>query len=444
MISINKEYKMKKTILLYLSFVLLFSCSKQPTSSGQTDPIDNRSIIEKLQSISNIEINEITPRNGFDRQFEIYITQPLDHNNPDGIQFKQRIYLSHNDESQPMIFMPSGYSSSPVKLCELSAPLNANQIYVAHRFMLGAEPDQLDWQYLNMEQASADFHNVVETFKEIYTEKWISYGASKNGQAALFHKRFYPDDIDATIALVTPLSQGEEDRRYKTFLETVGSETDRNKIKLFQRHTLNNRDAIIPLINNYMNSSDFTFGRKSAEEILEYEVLEFPFSFWQVTNGDCSTIPDTSATPQILYNYLRDFGYFDVYSNEMLDFFQPVYYQAFTELGWYELIADHLQYLLVAVPNPSYKQMAPENVPLNYNGQVITDAIDWLQSSGDNIIYIYGENDPWTAGALESVGSTNAIKIIQPNANHSIKIEQLDQKDLIYSTLEQWTGITII
>jgi len=141
---------------------------------------------------------------------------------------------------------------------------------------------------------------------------------------------------------------------------------------------------------------------------------------------------------------LKNFGYFDVYSDEMLDFFQPVYYQAFTELGWYELIDDHLQDLLVTVPNPSYKQMAPENVLLNYNGQVIPDAIDWLQNHGDNIIYIYGKNDPWTAGALESVGSTNSVKIIQPNANHSIKIEQLDQKDLVYSTLEQWTDLSII
>ena len=436
---------MKKLIPFYISLFLIITCSEQPTSSdNQQEPIDERSIYERLQSISNIEVNEITPKNGYDRQFEIYITQPLDHNNPDGITFKQRIFLSHTDESNPMIFMPSGYSSSPTKLCELSFLLNANQIYVAHRFMLGAEPDQLDWQYLNIEQASADFHVIVETFKSIYPEIWLSYGASKNGQAALFHKRYYPDDVEATVALVAPLSLGEEDARYNTFLATIGSESDRNKIKQFQRKVLENRDLIIPLINNYMNGSDFTFTRMSADKILEYEILEFPFSFWQVTDGNCSTIPDTSTNYNDLYEYLKNFGYFDVYSDEMLDFFQPVYYQAFTELGWYELIADHLQDLLVAVPNPSYKQMAPTNVPLNYNVQVIPDAIDWLQSNGDNIIYIYGENDPWTAGALESVGLTNSIKIIQPNANHSIKIEQLDQKALVYSTLEQWTGIPII
>ena len=66
-----------------------------------------------------------------------------------------------------------------------------------------------------------------------------------------------------------------------------------------------------------------------------------------------------------------------------------------------------------------------------------------VQSEGNNIIYIYGEIDPWTAGAVEITGQTNAIKIIQPGANHSILLETLDQKGLVYSTIEEWLGVPI-
>ena len=428
---------MKKRITFFILLILSFSCSKSPNSSTPNENID---ILEKLQALENVEVNEISPQNGFERQFEVYIWQPLDHSNPEGTKFKQRLFISHRNETAPVVFMPSGYSSSPVKVSELSAPLEANQIYVAHRFMAGAEPSIKEWQYLNIENASADFHQVVQKFNEIYKGSWISYGVSKNGQAALFHKRFYPEDVKATVVLGSPLSQSVEDPRYEEFLNTVGSENDRSKIKQFQRSALKKKNEIIPLINTYMNSSEFNFTRMSAGEILEFEVLEFPFSFWQVTNGDCSDIPDTTAAPQELYSYLKDFGYFDFYSDELLEYYQPVYYQAYTELGWYRLIDDHLQDLLSAVPDPSYRMMAPPNVPLTFNPQVMEDVRDWLQTYGYNIIYIYGEKDPWGAGAIESVGSTNSIKIVQAGANHTLKIEELDQKELVYSTINLWMG----
>ncbi|MBD3343399.1 MAG: hypothetical protein GF353_30155, partial [Candidatus Lokiarchaeota archaeon] len=109
----------------------------------------------------------------------------------------------------------------------------------------------------------------------------------------------------------------------------------------------------------------------------------------------------------------------------------------------YQLIDDHLQDLLTAVPNPSYRMMAPQGVALNFEAAVMSDIIAWLQSEGNNIIYIYGENDPWTAGAIESVGSTNSIKIVQHGANHSVKIADLDDSELVYSMLEEWLGVEL-
>ena len=71
--------------------------------------------------------------------------------------------------------------------------------------MADARPGPTDWQYLNVEQAAEDHHLIVSHFKKIYPGEWISYGVSKNGMTALFHKRFYPEDVQATIAMVAPV-----------------------------------------------------------------------------------------------------------------------------------------------------------------------------------------------------------------------------------------------
>jgi ABC-type sugar transport system substrate-binding protein len=68
----------------------------------------------------------------------------------------------------------------------------------------------------------------------------------------------------------------------------------------------------------------------------------------------------------------------------------------------------------------------------------MSDVINWLQTYGNNIIYIYGSNDPWSAGAIESIGSTNAIKIVKAGANHSISISDQEEKELVYSIINQW------
>lgn len=295
---------------------------------------------------------------------------------------------------------------------------------------------------MTVEQAASDFHRVVELFETIYTGKWVSYGASKNGSTALFHRRFYPNDVDATLTQVTPISFAVEDPRYDIFLENVGDQAIRDKIKRFQIELLENRDEILPMIRNYMDNSSLTFSIPEGV-ILEFEALEYNFSFWQYGAYDISIVPDTSLTAQQLYNILEGSGYLPYYSDEYIEYLEPFYYQMYTELGYYRLVDDHLSHLLVDLSDPSYSYFAPNGVPLIFNPMTMQDVNNWLQTEGNNIIYIYGEIDPWTAGAVELTGQTNSVKIIQPGANHSILIENLDQKGLVYSTLEDWLDVAI-
>jgi hypothetical protein len=71
------------------------------------------------------------------------------------------------------------------------------------------------------------------------------------------------------------------------------------------------------------------------------------------------------------------------------------------------------------------------------------DVIPWLKTQGQRIIYIYGGTDPWTAASLDPAVGLDALKVVQPGANHGLRIADLDQKDLVIQTLERWLNIRI-
>jgi len=90
-----------------------------------------------------------------------------------------------------------------------------------------------------------------------------------------------------------------------------------------------------------------------------------------------------------------------------------------------------------------YSAFAPAGADLIFKPEVMQDVIPWLQTQGERIIYIYGGIDPWSAAALEPAPGLDALKVMQPGANHGVKIRDLDQKGLVIQTLERWLGVTI-
>jgi hypothetical protein len=52
----------------------------------------------------------------FKENYLVWFEQPLDHNNPGAGTFKQRVWLSHKDETSPVVMVTEGYSApSPYK-----------------------------------------------------------------------------------------------------------------------------------------------------------------------------------------------------------------------------------------------------------------------------------------------------------------------------------------
>ena len=193
---------------------------------------------EFLERIEVTEIRVLQSESIYDSILEVMIEQPIDHHNPDGEKFTQRLYISHIDASRPVVLVTEGYDAKYYYTTEIAAELSCNQIMVEHRYFGRSQPDDPNWQYLNTWQAASDHHRIVTMFKELYPEKWISTGISKGGQTVMYHSYYYPEDVDVRVPYVAPLNFAVEDERIYTFLDHVSSPKERRKVRRFQKMAL--------------------------------------------------------------------------------------------------------------------------------------------------------------------------------------------------------------
>jgi hypothetical protein len=424
-------------LIVLLAILIPLSCSRKADEQPA-----QQTLLSRLQALPGLQVTQIQTLAGFSQSFQVDITQPVDQLNAALGTFRQRFYLSHRSENAPLVFYTSGYGISRNFEPELSALLQANLILLVHRFF----PDAAiaDWNNLTIRQAADDQHRVRETLKGIYPGKWVSTGASKGGMTALFYRRFYPADVEATVAYVAPLMYYPDDPRFAPFFEQVGTAECRQKLRDFQRMAFFRRASLMPLFEQHAQSKNYEFNIISLEAAFEYTVLEYPFAFWQYgEENDCELIPGASAADQQVFDHLVAISSPYYYSDSGFLYFQPLFYQAYAEIGYCPYIYEHVKDDLQAVLQPDYRVFAPRGVDLVFRPEVMQDVIPWLQLEGQKILYIYGGNDPWTAAALEPEAGLDALKVVQPGANHSVNIGDLDQKALVIQTLEGWLNIRI-
>lgn len=421
-----------------ISFFILVSFFAVGLINAQNNQLENW-----LSTVDGIEYQKIPHDSSlFDIAYEIMITQPLDHKNPEAGEFRQQVFLSHTDKNAPMIMDTEGYAAKNRTL-ELSEILNANQLVIEHRYFEDSVPDSLIWEYLTIAQSAADHHRINQLFREFYDGKWVSTGISKGGQTTIFYRYFYPEDVDVSVPYVAPLNFSDADPRIHNFLRNIADTDCRNKVLDFQKNLLIKRDSIQPLFEEYCAENDlkYTIGFDAA---YEYSVLEYSFSYWQWGDGDCSKIPDEDGTAQTYFDEFDNYGIFSFIADEGTSTITPFYYQAFTEIGFYDYditpFGDLIKYV-----DGSNSIFYKDDWKLTFNTELMYSVKRWLDENGNNFIYIYGELDPWTATSVELSGETNSIKIVNPNGAHWTRIKHLpdDLRETVYSNLENLLDISI-
>ncbi|HEY6951813.1 MAG TPA: S28 family serine protease [Bacteroidota bacterium] len=375
---------------------------------------------------------------------ELRVRQPLDHKNPGGKSFLQSVYVFHTDFEKPVVYVTEGYSySSDGRPAELTSILKSNQIVVEHRFFGTSRPDSLDWKYLTIQQASEDLHHIAVLLKRLYKGKWVSSGISKGGQTTLFYRYFFPDDVDVSVPYVAPVNLSQEDPRIIKFLRTVGTKDVREKLKQYQIALLKREKEILPLVDALAIRKGYTFSIGKALAY-EYSVLEYPCGYWQYGHTP-DEIPSPDAPPDTLLRGLDTIASLFYYSDRGIAMYEPFQYQAYTQIGYYGYDITEFRSYLTAVKDPTNIILAPKHTMLKFDPTVMYEVYTWLRDYGGNILYVYGETDLWGATAMELSGKTNAVKIVKPGGSHTTRINNLppEQKELVYSTLEKWLGVSL-
>ncbi len=423
-----------------LPFILLAFLVK--IAGAQPAKAELETLLFDLPDISFKKIN--TPE-GFEAAYELKVRQPLDHAHPEKGFFYQRVFLSHRSFDKPVVICTEGYQRPRNLIYELTTLIGANQVDVEHRYFGESMPEVIDYQYLNLEQATADLHHINQLLRQIYTGKWISTGISKGGQTTIYYRYFYPNDVDISVPYVAPLNLELEESRIFTFLDTVGTKECRDQLKSVQFRLLKNRQESLMKLHWFSKGAGLKFTYLSPEQAFEYAVLEYPFAFWQ-WGGDCSKIPGAKAPLDSVLSHFLAVSGLDFFSDKSMEDYASHYYQAGTEMGYYGYKTDDFKGLLKALPMRPYPSAVfmPNKMPTTFDGELPHKAARWVENHGNNFIYINGDSDTWSATAVRPSGKTNSVWFFMPKTDHRMaRIKNMSKQDKqkLTSTLEEWLGM---
>lgn len=415
-------------------------------SSGTDDSTGagvTSNVLDHLMDVPGLTIRETTPHYPGYRSFEGTFRQPADHAQPDGLQYEQRIRIMHRDMKAPTVLFSTGYGL--IEFDSLSEPallVDGNQVSIEHRFFAPSRPEPADWQTLTIEQSATDHHRLIVALKAVYGERWLSTGSSKGGMAALYHRRFFPQDVEGTIAYVTPLSYGLRDERYIPFLDQVANPLCRETMKAFQLLALTRRDQLRPML----TEQGFDFGSWGADAAIDFGVQWLRFTAWQYAGEDaCVGIPTPAASDQQVFDYLMQYSPITSLATEELELAQPYYFQAAVELGDPAIDESYLApSLTVALGMDASDLVTPG--PTNamvFDAGAMPDVQDWVLTEGSQLLLVYGEYDPWSAAAIDVSGGLDSHRFVAPLGTHGAGIDDLwpESATAAEDAIARWAGI---
>ena len=429
---------MKNMHIRYAALLLFVLLSASASPFAQTVLEQKINAISAIKEIRPLETSE------FSEKYVTYFTQPLDHRHPEKGSFRQRVIVSHVGFDRPTVIVTEGYGAAYALRSqyreELSKLLNANMIFVEYRYFLESTPEPKDWQYLTAENSADDLHAITTAFKNIYPGKWIATGISKGGQTTLLYRTFYPDDVDISVPYVAPLCYGVEDGRHEPFLHKVSTPENRKIIEDFQLEALKRKATLLPRFEKYCTEKNYSF-RAPIEEIYDYSVLEYSFALWQ-WGTPISSIPATTASDDEIFSHLlaiSEPGYFTADSPNA-----SFFVQAARELGYYGYDVQPFKQYLSIQSSEGYlhRLMLPEELKdMPFDKTLSKKITKFLKKQDPKMIFIYGQNDPWTAAGVTWLKNKKNIHVfIQPNGSHLARINTLPEaeKAKVMELINEW------
>lgn len=373
------------------------------------------------------------------RCFAIEVDQPVDHADTAGPTFRQHLFLVHRGCERPTLVADWGYSNEYFFDIELSLLYETNDLWIEHRYQGLSVPDTADWSWsaLTIENGARDMHEIIAAFRQLYEGRWVSTGASKGGITATYHAYYFPDDLDGSVPYVAPASRARIDPAYQTFLDESLPAGCSDRIRDVQVAALTSRrEMMLGRLIEYT-------GPGGEEQALEALTAHLDWSFWQAFGETyCNQVPRASATNARFWKFYLDFSY--------LAFAAPaapaapdetmklggLYYEWLTEQGFALQVNDRVEPLLeqpsaTATMEDNFNEMLPGVILPPYDGAVTAAVRDWARDDAEDMLFIYGQYDPWSGGAMDAPSQPSSARVFVPGATHGAQIGALPEEDRV-------------
>lgn len=413
-------------------------------------------IASKLKAIKGVTLTKdtILPQLPDERYYELTYKQPVDHRHPKKGYFEQRIRILHKSMNRPVVLFVTGYDlyTTPYFRSEPTTLLDGDQVSIEQRFFTPSRPSPANWSDLNIWQAATDQHLIVQALKKVYKHnRWIENGASKGGMTTIYARRFYPHDLNGSVAYVAPNNTDVwNNKPYDHFFNTVGTASCRAKLNGLQQEALNRRgeiDKMIAAEGAAQNPPAHWTVVRTVDRDFEATVVDFRWAFWQYhLASECSTIPARTASTQTIFNWIDSVDSWVGDDDESLAEFIPYYYQAATQLGEPNPSSAYLRGLRYGPNIDTSRTFIPRSIhvpPFDY--RAMPDIDHWVKTRGSQLMFLYGGNDPWGVKAFHlGKGSKDSYWYSVAGQNHSefliSKLPPAQQKQAI-AALFRWAGL---
>ncbi|SEC43536.1 PS-10 peptidase S37 [Streptomyces sp. 2224.1] len=442
---------MRKATRWLLSLAVLIGTAgagSAPAGAATAAEPKTGDIKDRILAIPGMSLIEEKPVDGY-RYFVLNYAQPVDHRHPSKGTFQQRLTLLHKSVDRPTVFFTSGYNvSTTPSRSEPTKIIDGNQISLEYRYFTPSRPTPTDWKKLDIRQAADDQHRIFQALHRIYDKNWIDTGGSKGGMTATYYRRFFPHDMNGTVAYVAPNDvRNDEDSAYDRFFKTVGTAQCRSDLAAIEREALVRRKEMVARFQAWADKEKQTFKTLgSADRAYEVMVTDLVFGFWQYQPAEtaCAEVPKPTVSTDDLWKWMDTVGGFDSYTDQGMEPYTPYYYQAGTQLGEPGYRYPQLAGLLKYPGINNSRSFVPKDIPMRFDKRAMPDVDHWVRHHANRMMFVNGQYDPWGSEHFEvGKGARDSYVFTVPGGNHGSNIAKLAEADRTKATAEllDWAGV---
>jgi hypothetical protein len=485
------------------------SASGEVDSTGaSSDAAKPEDIVNQLRSIEGVVSvesygNDAINQTGLDQTYRIYemvFEQPIDHDDASAGTFQQHVRLFYSSGDAVNIVNTDGYMLTELprtayaKFCnqEFSNRYGTpNIIQIEYRYFGDSTPDGLDvdstalWDKLTVEQAAADFHEIVQKLSGVLSGKRLWTGTSKGGfttdYQCYFQEQHGYNDADAFAGFCAPFCDSRSDDRlmnavygdvgYEAYGQQQASEWH-ELLDKFQLACIRHRDQLqakyyqqaLEEGDKFRESYFGTDEDVQAQRLWDLAVDEYPIYFWQYYQS--SKVDEIAKAvndddPDEIYACVAEIEPPSSFAYN--SGFLPYEIQSAFEMGNCTESFDHLRQLVSDARNaaPDSEKdvyyLATEGNASNadiylseaqlaafpYSSSTRDAMIAWFNSTSTaHLMMVSGQSDPWYYVRPELTFSNSQIKCYESSYNHVTKIGDLSEQDQadFWNTLDDWLG----